>query len=317
MESNQSTNTILMVRPAAFCFNEQTAVSNAFQSKEGADQYEAIQQAALREFDAMVKSLQSAGVQVEIVADQNPPLRPDAIFPNNWISMHANGRIYTYPMFTENRRTEVRIDVIDMIMERYGYNAHISLESTIQKDQFLEGTGSMILDRVHQIVYACLSPRTSQALLEEFAKMGGYTPVVFHARDQNGIDIYHTNVMMALGTQFVVICLDSIPTESEREMVLSHFAKTGHTVVPITFQQMNAFAGNMIELAGKDGRKLLVMSQTAYDSLTPDQIKILNEFTTLVPVKIDTIEKYGGGSARCMIAEIFPPRPKSILIPES
>ncbi|MEL6970801.1 MAG: arginine deiminase-related protein [Bacteroidota bacterium] len=301
----QITDTILMVRPAHFGFNAQTAGNNAFQTNDPSNTPEDISRIAQEEFDGFVKELRSAGVNVIVVDDTEIPLKYDAVFPNNWFSTHSEGTIITYPMYAPMRRMERRPDVISKLRKRFGYKKLIALEGREEEERFLESTGSMILDRDNEIVYACRSIRTDEGLLDEFALWMGYEKVIFESYDQNGLPIYHTNVMMALGIDFCVICLDSIRDAVQRREVTDHLTATGKEIVAITIAQMAAFAGNMLQVRGKDDETYLAMSSRAYQSLTPEQIEQLQRHTNLLHSSLHTIETYGGGSARCMMAEIF------------
>jgi hypothetical protein len=305
----QTTPHILMVRPANFAFNAETAANNAFQSRDQDMSAVEMRQHALREFDEMVKRLRDAGVDVIVIEDTPDPVRPDAVFPNNWVTFHQEGWVVTYPMFAPTRRLERREDVIDTVSGQ-GFHAsgRVHFESAEAESRFLEGTGSIIFDHVHRLAYACLSPRTDAGLLEELCRKIGYEKVVFHAVDAKGQDIYHTNVMMALGETFVVICLDSVRDAGERAMLEARFRETGKAVVDISLEQMNSFAGNMLQVRNTAGETLLVMSEQAYRSLTPAQIRDLEAHTRLLYSPINTIEHYGGGSARCMMAEVFLPK---------
>ncbi len=298
---------ILMVRPANFGYNEQTAASNAFQQQDNTLTPEAIQNQALAEFDQFVEKLQAAGVNIIVIEDTPQPKKTDAIFPNNWVTFHANGRIITYPMYAPVRRLERREEVVRQLMQQFGFQDWVHLENAEADNLFLEGTGSMILDRTNRLAYACISPRTDVALLRSFCEIAGYEPVAFRAVDGNGQDIYHTNVMMALGTAFVVICIDTVLDSSERTLLLEKFRQTDKEVVNITVAQMQAFAGNMLQVQTNMGEPLLVMSEQAYLSLTKEQIEQLKRHTNLLYSSLYTIEKYGGGSARCMMAEVFVP----------
>jgi hypothetical protein len=302
---NQSTSNILMIRPVAFGFNAQTAQSNAFQNR-GANQ-QLVQQKALQEFDSFVAILKSNDVNVTVVNDTIEPHTPDSIFPNNWVSFHGNGDIFLYPMQAENRRLERREDIIRQLEESFKANHVIDLSRFELKDQFLEGTGSMVLDRENKIAYACLSPRTNIEVLKAFCDYTGYKAVTFNAFDQRGKAIYHTNVLMAMGSQFTVICLDSITNTQEKEAVIASLKETRKKIIEITFEQMNSFAGNMLEVKNTAGETLIVMSQTAYQSLTDEQKTALQKYGKLVYADINNIETNGGGSARCMIAEVHLP----------
>ena len=305
----QTTPHILMVRPANFAFNAETAANNAFQSRDQNMSAAEMRQYALHEFDEMVRRLRDAGVDVIVAADTPDTVRPDAVFPNNWVTFHQEGWVVTYPMFAPTRRLERREDVVEGILkEGFRTSERMHFESAESENRFLEGTGSIIFDHVHRLAYACLSPRTDAGLLEELCLKIGYEKVVFHAVDDKGQDIYHTNVMMALGETFVVICLDSVRDAGERSMLETRFRETGKAVVDISLEQMNSFAGNMLQVRNTAGETLLVMSEQAYNALTPAQIGTLEAHTRLLYSPIATIETYGGGSARCMMAEVFLPR---------
>ncbi len=301
----QTTSTILMVRPANFGFNAQTAVSNAFQQNDTSVEKSEIKQLAIQEFDAFVDKLRDNGIHVIVAQDSDEPIKPDAVFCNNWISTHRNGTMILYPMLTENRRLERQPYVIEQIEEQFTINRHLDFSEHEALGQILEGTGSMILDRVNRLVYACLSPRTHADLLDEFCKWADYKKVEFHSLDRNGQEIYHTNVMMAMGDKFVVICMDSVPNEAERQLLLHHFEQTNKTIIDLSMEQMEAFAGNMLQVQNEAGKTFLVMSEQAYKSLTQHQIETIEQFTNILHTPLYTIEKYGGGSARCMMAEIF------------
>lgn len=303
----QTTNTLLMVRPAHFGFNEETAGNNAFQVNDQSLSANEIQEQAKAEFDAFVAKLRAAGIKVIVVEDTSTPLTPDAVFPNNWVTFHQDGLIITYPMYAPKRRLERREDVLNDLGRQFAITNHVRMEAHEEQDKFLEGTGSMILDRPNRLVYACLSPRTDAALLDEFARITGYTPVVFHATDAQGQDIYHTNVMMALGESFVVIVLDSVRDEQEKAALLARFAATGKEVIDLSLAQMMAFAGNMLQVRNSAGQTFLVMSTQAYESLHTKQIVQIEKHTKILHSPIKTIETYGGGSARCMMAEVFLP----------
>ncbi|MBD1362199.1 amidinotransferase [Mucilaginibacter sp. ZT4R22] len=298
----QSTNNILMIRPVNFGFNAQTAESNAFQIQQ-ADQ-QAVQQKALQEFDGFVAVLRQNGVNVTVIDDTPEPHTPDSIFPNNWVSFHDTSDIFLYPMQAENRRLERREDIIRQLEDNFKANHLIDLSRFEAKNQFLEGTGSMVLDRDNKIAYACLSPRTDAEVLKAFCDYTGYKAVTFDAFDQNGKAIYHTNVLMCIGSLFAVICLDSITDPKEKETVIQSLKTTGKQIIDISFEQMNHFAGNMLEVNNADGETLIVMSQAAYNSLTDAQRTELSAFGKLVYADINTIETNGGGSARCMMAEV-------------
>ncbi|MBP6828386.1 MAG: amidinotransferase [Saprospiraceae bacterium] len=305
---NQTTSNILMVRPANFAFNEETAASNAFQSRDRHMTAAEMRQNAVREFDEFVARLRHAGVRVIVADDTAEPVKPDAVFPNNWVTFHQEGLIITYPMFAPIRRLERQESVVDTVLkEGFAVGHRVHLEDNEARNRYLEGTGSIIFDHVHRLAYACLSPRTDAGLLEELCCEIGYQKVVFHAADAGGQDIYHTNVMMALGETFVVICLDSVRDPAERSLLEEKFGATGKEIIDISLTQMNAFAGNMLQVRNAAGDTILVMSEQAYRALNAGQVAALEKHTRLLYSPIETIETYGGGSARCMMAEVFLP----------
>jgi len=300
----QTTNSVFLVRPANFGFNVETAVSNVFQNKMS-EKEEVIQSKVLKEFDAFTSTLRSKGVNVFVFDDTPTPVKPDAIFPNNWISLHSNGKVILYPMCTPNRRIERRQDIIDSLAKKFKIAEVIDLSGSEADNKFMEGTGSIVFDHTNRIAYACLSPRTDKDVFLEVCSILQYKPVYFYSRDKSGKKIYHTNVVMCVGKGFAVICLESITDRKERENVVEMLTGTGNQIIDISFEQMVSFAGNMLAIRSNDGKELLVMSQTSYDSLTKNQRETLEKFCELVPLSINTIETIGGGSARCMIAEIF------------
>jgi hypothetical protein len=293
-----------MIRPVNFAYNNQTAVNNAFQVASGDSD---VQQKAIREFDDLVDKLRSKKIDVIVIDDTAEPHTPDSIFPNNWISFHSNGDIVLYPMFAENRRLERKPNVITAITSKFSVRNSIDLSGYEEQGKYLEGTGSIVLDRDKRIAYACKSPRTDEKLFKEFCRIMKYEPVMFHATDKNGAAIYHTNVMMCVADKYVVICLDSIADELERETVKDRIITSGKEVIAISLTQMNHFAGNMLQVNGADGEKYLVMSSQAYDSLTREQIDKLESYNEVIHSPLHTIEKNGGGSARCMMAEVHLP----------
>jgi hypothetical protein len=305
---SQTTSNILMIRPVNFGFNPETAESNAFQNVEfGKQNQNNAQTVALQEFDEMVTQLRKAGVNVMIIDDTPEPHTPDSIFPNNWISFHANGTVITYPMQAENRRLERREDIVEQISESFYINRRIDLSVFETENKFLEGTGSMVLDRKHKIAYACLSPRTHEDVLKEFSVQMNYEIVKFNAVDGSNKQIYHTNVLMCIGDMFAVICLEAIPDLDERLMVRNSLEQSGKRIVEISLEQMNQFAGNMLEVKGHHGEKILVMSRAAHNSLTEKQIDILDDYCSIHSFDLTMIEGNGGGSARCMMAEVHLP----------
>lgn len=305
----QTTSNILMVRPSNFGYNAETAKSNAFQTdpEETKQAQDDIREAAKTEFDGFVALLREKGINVIVANDQTDPITPDAVFPNNWISFHQNGMAITYPMESESRRFERNEQVITDLAEDFDIHAVFNLDNYEDKGLFLEGTGSMILDRVNKITYACLSPRTDQEVLDAFCKLTGYRKVVFHSVDGRRQPIYHTNVMMALGDSFAVICMDTILDDKERNTLKKYFYETNKEIINITLDQMMEFAGNMLQVRNEKDETFLVMSQQAFDSLRPDQIRQIERQTKILAAPIKTIETYGGGSVRCMMAEVFLP----------
>jgi len=294
-----------MIRPASFGFNEQTAGSNAFQNR--ADDQQLVQAKAVAEFDNFVKILRDNGVNVIVIEDTAQPVKPDAVFPNNWVSFHENGDVLLYPMQAENRRLERRENIITKLEEQFKVGHVIDLSRFETQDKFLEGTGSMVLDRENKIAYACLSPRTNAEVLHTFCEHTSYKPVLFWAVDQYGQAIYHTNVLMTVAEKYVVICLDAIKDDDEAERVIDTIAESGKEIIALSFEQMNRFAGNMLEVKNNTGDSLIVMSKTAWDSLSEEQKEVLESYNKPVYADIKTIEQTGGGSARCMMAELFLP----------
>ncbi|MES2329571.1 MAG: arginine deiminase-related protein [Bacteroidota bacterium] len=301
----QHTSHLLMIKPVRFDFNAETAVNNLFQVN--AEDH-AVQEKALREFEAFISTLRDHGIDVTVIDDTAEPHTPDSVFPNNWISFHENGTVILYPMFAANRRLERKQHVLDAIEQKFSINQMIDLSIYEKDDRFLEGTGSMVLDRENKIVYACLSPRTDAKILRKFCEQMNYTAVSFAAVDADGQPIYHTNVMMCVADEFAVICLESIKDETERKTVADLLTKTGKQIIEISFGQMNHFAGNMLQVHNKEGKKFLVMSSQAHQSLTTQQLLSIEHFNPVIHSDISTIETNGGGSARCMMAEIFLPQ---------
>lgn len=299
----QTTDTILMVRPARFGFNEETAANNHFQSR--SEHQDQVAQEAEREFDAYVELLRKNGVEVIVIQDTPEPATPDSIFPNNWFSTHCTGELVFYPMFAENRQLERKHAAVDMLSLMPGVTKIIDLTKWEKNKRALEGTGSMILDRVNRVLFACRSPRTDEEILAEFCRELDYEYIVFDSIDGEGRPIYHTNVMMCIAPKQVIICMDSIKSEKEQKALRACFRSAGREIVEITQEQVAKFAGNMLALHSKDHEPLLVMSKTAYESLTPEQVRILSSQSKLLTPDIHAIETNGGGSARCMIAEIF------------
>ncbi len=307
----QITNTILMIRPVNFRMNEQTAVNNYFMEEMDL-KAKSINEKAQEEFDAFVTVLRSKGVNVIVVEDTIAPDTPDSVFPNNWVSFHASGKVAVFPMFAENRRMERRDDIFD-ILEEHGFKINEIIDYTSAEEEgfFLEGTGSILKDRVNQKAYCALSERADEDLFIEFCEDFDCFPVIFTANQTvNGerLPIYHTNVMMAMAENFVVICLDSIDDKKERKNVVGHLKKDGKEIIEITEEQMHHFAGNMLQVIGAKDQRLMVMSSQAFHSLSPMQIKNIEKHCEIVHSSLDTIETCGGGSARCMMAEVFLPK---------
>ncbi|MBU3821833.1 amidinotransferase [Flavobacteriaceae bacterium XHP0103] len=309
----QTTNSVLMIRPVNFRMNEQTSVNNHYQKVLNNILPETVNAKAQKEFDNFVTKLKGIGVNVIVVNETQDIDTPDAVFPNNWVSFHENGMVAIYPMFAENRRLERREDIL-LILEEQGFKITDIMDYTSAEDEgvFLEGTGSVVLDRVNRKAYCALSPRSDEDLFVEFCEDFEYTPIIFNAyqtvKDKR-LPIYHTNVMMCIGDAFAVICLDAIDDKSEKKNVVSHLKNDGKEIVAITENQLNHFAGNMLQVKGENNNRYLVMSEAAYNSLTSAQIETLKKYNqTILKSNLDTIEACGGGSARCMMAEIFLPK---------
>ena len=308
----QTTNTILMIRPIAFRMNEQTAVNNYYQQELKEMLPAAINRKAQIEFDDFVVKLKGVGVQVLVVNDTETPSTPDSIFPNNWISFHENGDVGLYPMFAKNRRLERREDILEIIEEN-GFLIENIIDYTEAEEEgvYLEGTGSMVLDRQNRIAYCALSPRADEELFVEFCEDFEYTPIVFTSNqtvNNKREAIYHTNVMMCVAEQFAIICLASIDDKKERKNVLNHLKESGKEVIDITEKQLNALAGNMLQVIGSENVRFLVMSSSAYTSLRLEQIQKIEKYNSIIHSSLETIETCGGGSARCMMAEVFLPK---------
>lgn len=305
----QTTDTVLMIEPIAFGYNAETAENNYFQiEQQGAD----IQSKALAEFKILVEKLKSKGINVITIKDTIDPHTPDSIFPNNWVSFHNDGKVVLYPMFASNRRVERREDIIESIKNQGFEVAEIDDWSLPEiQGHYLEGTGSMIFDHDNKIAYGSVSLRLDENLFREFCEKYGFTPIVFHSFQTVGderLPIYHTNVMMCVADQFVVICLDCIDDETERTHVAETIKSSGKEIIEISEAQMQQFAGNMLQVQNQAGEKFLVMSQTAYQSLNENQISNIEKYCEIIYSDLNTIEVNGGGSARCMLAEVFLPK---------
>lgn len=303
----QTTDTVLMIEPVAFGFNEQTAVNNYFQVQQEGN----VQDKALKEFNDFVEKLRAKDINVITIQDTLEPKTPDSIFPNNWVSFHADGKVVLYPMFAENRRLERRDDIINQIKEQFEVTEVIDYSGAEKDNFFLEGTGSMIFDHDNKLAYGSVSLRLDEGLFRKFCSDFGFQPVVFHSYQTAGeerLPIYHTNVMMCVADQFVVICLDCIDDESERNNVIETIKNSGKELIEISEDQMQNFAGNMLQVQNKSGEKFLVMSQSAYKSLNRDQVSAIEKYCEIIYSDLEVIETNGGGSARCMLAEVFLPK---------
>jgi hypothetical protein len=300
----QTTSHLLMIRPVNFAYNPETAVNNAFQV---AGQGDTAQEQALIEFDNFVALLRQEGIDVTVVDDTPEVHTPDSIFPNNWISFHSDGTVFLYPMFAPNRRLERKPAILKKLSAKFDIVNKVDLSFYEESNQFLEGTGSMVLDRAAKIAYACLSPRTDLQVLDDFCTRMQYRSIIFHATDSNGSAIYHTNVMMCVGSDFVIIAADSITDPAERNSVLQVIRESKKEVVEISPEQMNNFAGNMLVVHNDKKEALLVMSSRAYASLNDIQIRKLSSWCRIIHSPLNSIETNGGGSARCMMAEVYLP----------
>lgn len=296
--------TILMIRPVGFAYNSETAVNNAFQT---AGHAPGIQGQALAEFDHFVDTLRAIDIDILTVEDTPVPQTPDSIFPNNWVSFHEDGTAVLYPMFATNRRLERKRHVIEAIEQEFVVRRWLDYTAYEQEGRFLEGTGSMVLDRRNRLAYACCSPRTDEALFRIVCAELGYQPILFRAEDDRGIAVYHTNVLMCVTSAHAIVNLEAIASE-DRDRVVGPLRETGKVLVPLTHAQMRAFAGNMLEIENRWGRRYLVMSESAFQALRADQRAELESATPLVHAPLPTVERYGGGSARCMMAELFLPK---------
>ena len=307
MSEAQTAAAVLMVRPARFGYNEQTAASNEFQRRIGEDD-STTQRQALAEFDALTATLRAAGVQVIVAEDTPEPAKPDAVFPNNWVSFHADGTVVLYPMLAPNRRLECREEIIEQVRREGGFRIgrRVDLRAHECERRFLEGTGSLILDRPARQAYACLSPRTDLNVLGEFAQLLDYTLVTFDAAGPGAIPVYHTNVLMALGREFAVLCTEALPDAAQRAAVLSLLRASGRELLELSTRQMERFAGNLLELRGYE--PLIALSASAWEALDEPQRALLARHGQVLPARIPTIERLGGGSVRCMLAEIHLPR---------
>ncbi len=298
----QSTSQIFMVHPTTFGFNAETAGSNHFQTKEVFREEHLVK--AQEEFNNAVLTLRSKGIDVTVFVDESNVSKPDAVFPNNWISIHKEGYIL-YPMEAENRRTERNPSFIDALSQKLNIGLIKDLSVYEKQNRFMEGTGSIIFDHIHKKAYAAISSRTDEMIVKETCELVNYKPVLFHSKDREGNTVYHTNVLLAIGTNYAILCLDAIPSDEERTLISNELKNDGFEIIEIGMDQMYAFAGNMLELTNPDNEKFLVMSATARNSLTSDQLNRIKQYAEPVVIDVSTLEKFGGGSIRCMIAELF------------
>jgi hypothetical protein len=305
----QSARAVLMVRPACFGFNPQTAASNAFQRPASGSVEAEAHELVLSEFDALATALQRAGVEVLIAPDTLQPVKPDAIFPNNWVSFHFDGTVVIYPMLAPNRRLERREDILEQVVRkgRFHVSRTVDLTHREAEGKFLEGTGSLVLDRAHRVAYAGLSPRTDLDVLGEFAQVLDYDLVTFEAQGATAQPVYHTNVVMSIGTRFAVVCGEAIAQTRHRDAVFNSLHAAGHAIVDITLQQMLEFAANLLELAAAKG-PCIALSTTAWRALALAQRRVLESHAEVIPANIPTIERIGGGGVRCMLAEVHLPK---------
>ena len=310
MTHNQAPGTVMMVRPSHFGYNPETAASNSFQKADDKEDLSQIRRKANQEFDGLVAILKSSGVEVIVYAPNDGLETPDAVFPNNWVSFHQDGKVILYPMMAPSRRLERRIDVITTLDKNYGFTVDeiIDLSYFENQQQYLEGTGSMVLDYHNRIIYANHSPRTSMPVLNEAARLLKFKTCSFDAVDDSGLEIYHTNVLMCIGSGYSVVCIDSLKDQKDKINLEKSLESTGHEIINISYQQLQQFAGNMMELRNDQGKSILAMSENAYKSLTDQQRDRLSSYAELVYAPIDTIERLGGGSVRCMLAGVFLPR---------
>lgn len=302
MTSSSRVPSILMIEPTCFGFNEETAVNNYFQQMV---KIEDVQAKALAEFTDFVSLLRYYEIVVNVIQDIPFPPTPDSIFPNNWISFHEGGQLVLYPMFAKNRRAERKNTVLNDVNEFFTVREKIDLTHFEQDNKFLEGTGSMVLDRNHKIAYACLSDRTHVEVLDLWCKALDYTPCLFHALDRNDKEIYHTNVLMCVADKYAIVCLDAIQDQAEKDKLVSLLAKNGQEIIPINFYQMEHFCGNMLQVTNVEWQSFLVMSTQAYENLTKEQVKKIEFYNPIIHSPLYTIETIGGGSARCMMAEVY------------
>ena len=307
----QTTSNIMMVRPIHFAFNPETAVNNAFQLQADKDELDQVATKAQEEFDTFVGKLREQGISVFVFEDTADPHTPDSVFPNNWITFHQDGTLVTYPMYAPTRRKERRDDIVNNIEGQFQVEKRIHLEEYESSGIYLEGTGSLILDRINKIAYACVSERTNEKILDDYCAQLGYKKILFSALDAKGMDIYHTNVMMCMGDTFVVLCSECVPEGEAKDLLLQTLKDTDKELIDIRLDQVERFAGNMLQVENEEGKTFLVMSEQAFKALDKEQVQQIEKHSTPLYSPLYTIEKLGGGSARCMLAEIFLPPSKS------
>ena len=304
-EFNQCASTIMLIRPANFGFNEETASSNSFQKCSNENNFSDVSKLALAEFNHFADTLLQNGIDTIIIDDTPLPIKPDAIFPNNWISTHSDGTIILYPMFANNRRQERRLDIVEMLKNQFDVTKIIDLSVWEDKEMFLEGTGSIVFDHNHKTAFACSSPRTNNELFLELCIQLSYKPIFFKAIDTHQKDIYHCNVVMNISDCFAIVCLDCIPSLQEKTQVIDILNQNGLDIIEISINQMMQFAGNMLSVRNRQNELFLVMSNTAFQSLNEQQKDQIGNYAKCLPINIPIIENLGGGSARCMMAELF------------
>lgn len=297
-------DTLLMLRPANFGYNSETAASNSFQTKNNSADLP-VQKKIMEEFDAVVRTLIGKGIDVVVEEDTDAPIKPDAVFPNNWISFHADGTLVLYPMFAPNRRIELRWDIVERARAKWKIRTVVDLSDWVNQHVFLEGTGSVVFDHKNKVAYACASPRTNKKLFYQLCKTLDYRPFFFNAIDESGRPVYHTNVLMCIGIDFVVLCTDCIKDPKEKKSVCESLGRGGYDLIEISIQQMKNFVGNMLTIQNKAGKRMVVLSERAYQSLTLLQKARMERDIELVQVSIPMIEEIGGGGVRCMLAEVF------------
>lgn len=308
MENKQTTSNILMVRPASFGFNPETAETNVFQQTPKTKKATEISQKAIQEFDNMVDTLRKHHINVLVAEDSPKPMKPDAVFPNNWISMHHNGQIVLYPMLSQNRRVERRKEILELIEKNFTVTEYLHYEQNEANNRILEGTGSIVFDHPNKVAYACTSQRTDATLLVKLCKEIGYQPASFRATDSNNFEIYHTNIMMSIGESFVVVCMDAVEDGADKLLLTQFLRTTGKDIITISREQMNHFAGNILQVATTDDKQYILLSETARKALDDRQLTQLQSHAPILSFSIPTIEEIGDGSVRCMLAEIFLPK---------